>query len=129
MSVHSRSAPAATIERLRNAKATRAILHWFSGSIADLDVGLDAGFYLSVNPAMMRSEKGRSIIARLPKDRVLVESDGPYARVAGRQLEPPDVSIAVDYLGQIWDSSSSDVSRQLTANLRSLCDGMSSGLG
>jgi TatD DNase family protein len=78
---------------------------------------------------MTRSEKGRSIIARLPKHRVLVESDGPYARVAGRQLEPPDVSIAVDYLGQIWDSSSADVSRQLTAKLRSLCDGMSSGLG
>ena len=129
MSVHSRSASRATVERLRSVGATRVILHWFSGSLADLDAGLDAGFYLSVNPAMTRREKGRSIIARLPKDRVLVESDGPYARVAGRQLEPPDVSIAVDYLGQIWGSSSADVSRQLTANLRSLCDGLSSGLG
>jgi TatD DNase family protein len=124
MSVHSRSASKATVARLRNAKATRVILHWFSGSMADLDAGLDAGFYLSVNPAMTGSEKGRKIIERLPRDRALVESDGPYARVAGRQLEPPDVSIAIAHLGKVWDSSQADVAHQLSLNLRRLCDGL-----
>jgi TatD DNase family protein len=124
LSVHSRSASTATVERLRIAKATRVILHWFSGSMADLDAGLDAGFYFSVNPAMTRSEKGRKIIARLPKDRTLVESDGPYARLAGRQLEPRDVAIAVAYLDKIWDGSPADAARQLSLNLRRLCDGL-----
>jgi TatD DNase family protein len=128
LSVHSRSASTATVERLRNAKATRVILHWFSGSMADLEAGLDAGFYLSVNPAMTWSEKGRKIIARLPWDRALVESDGPYARLAGRQLEPPDVSIAIAYLGKIWDGSSADVAHQLSLNLRRLCDGLPTAL-
>lgn len=128
LSVHSRSASTATVERLRIAKATRVILHWFSGSMADLDAALDAGFYSSVNPAMTRTEKGRKIIARLPKDRTLVESDGPYARLAGRQLEPPDVSIAIAYLGEIWDSSKADVAHQLTLNLRRLCDGLATAL-
>ena len=124
MSVHSRGASAATVQRLRDGEATRVILHWFSGSLTELDAGLEAGFYISVNPAMTRSEKGRTIIRRLPRDRVLIESDGPYARVAGRQLEPRDVSIAADYLGTVWDEPPHAVSSQLALNLRRLCDGL-----
>jgi TatD DNase family protein len=124
MSVHSRGASAATIERLRTAKASRVILHWFSGSLTELDSGLEAGFYLSVNPAMTRSEKGRAIVGRLPRDRVLIESDGPYAQVAGRPLEPRDVSIAAEYLGNVWVESPEAVSSQLAMNLQRLCDGL-----
>jgi TatD DNase family protein len=127
MSVHSRGASATLIERLRTAEAARVILHWFSGSLTELDAGLDAGFYISVNPAMMRSEKGRAIIARLPRDRVLIESDGPYARVGGRELEPRDVSIAADYLGQVWAELPDAVASQLAMNLRSLCAGLAAG--
>jgi TatD DNase family protein len=124
MSVHSRGASAATVERLRVAGAARVILHWFSGSLAELDAGLEAGFYLSINPAMARSERGRSIIGRLPRDRVLIESDGPYAQVAGRQLEPRDVSIAAEYLGKVWAESPDAVSSQLATNLHRLCTGL-----
>ena len=94
------------------------------GSLAELDAGLEAGFYLSVNPAMTRSEKGRTIIGRLPRDRALIESDGPYARVAGRPLEPRDVSIAAEYLGTVWAEPPHAVSTQLAINLRRLCDGL-----
>jgi len=122
LTVHSRGASAAVIERLRAANATRVILHWFSGSLAELEAGIDAGFYLSVNPAMTRNEKGRVIIDHVPRDRVLVESDGPYARIAGRQLEPRDVSIAVHYLAKLWALSRDAVSTRLAMNLQKLCD-------
>lgn len=124
LTVHSRGASAAVIERLRAAEAARVILHWFSGSLAELDVAIGSGFYVSVNPAMTHSKKGRAIIECVPRDRVLVESDGPYARIAGRQLEPRDVSIAADYLGDLWVDSLDAVSAQLERNLRKLCDGL-----
>jgi TatD DNase family protein len=124
MSVHSRGAAGTTIKRLQNAKATGVILHWFSGSVVQLDAALDAGFYLSVNPAMTRSKKGRAIIARIPPDRALVESDGPYARIARRQLEPTDVLIAIAHLSNLWERCSTDVAHQLEANLRHLSNGL-----
>lgn len=122
LTVHSRGASAAVIERLRAANATRVILHWFSGSLAELEAAIEAGFYLSVNPAMTRTEKGRSIIDHVPRDRVLVESDGPYARVSGRQLEPSDVTLAVNYLGKRWAEPPEAISTQLEGNLRKLCE-------
>lgn len=125
ISVHSRGAAGATIDRLRSAKAARVVLHWFTGTPMDLDAGLDAGFYVSVNPAMTQNERGRAIIARVPVQRTLVESDGPYARISGRQLEPPDVAISVRYLSRVWGESLADAALQLNANLHNLSEGLS----
>jgi TatD DNase family protein len=101
-------------------------MHWYSGSFRDLNEALDAGFYFSINPAMTRSGKGREIIARLPRERVLLESDGPYARVHGRPSTPTDILLVRDYLAADWGATPADVIRQLTSNLGHLCHGLES---
>ena len=55
-----------------------AILHWFSGPMRDLQRAIDTGCWFSVNPAMIRSQTGRSLIAAMPRERVVTESDGPF---------------------------------------------------
>jgi TatD DNase family protein len=124
MTVHSRGAAAETIHKFQQAGARRVILHWYSGSLGELNNALDAGFYFSINPAMTRTRKGREIIERVPADRVLLESDGPYARIGGRPTNPSDVLVVRDYFASQWRATPGDVSRALASNLRTLCDGL-----
>ena len=120
LSVHSRGASREVIASLRRASASRVVLHWFTGGLRDLDTALDAGFYFSINPAMTRNTKGRTIIDRLTSARVLVESDGPYARIDGREMEPRDVRLALGYLAGQWRMTPDEVAAQVAKNLRDL---------
>jgi TatD DNase family protein len=67
LTVRSRGAENAVIERLQAANAT-GILHWYSGPVRLIDRALSAGLYFSINPAMLRSQNGRRIIAAIPRE-------------------------------------------------------------
>jgi TatD DNase family protein len=123
--VHSRGASKETVARLVEARARRVIMHWFSGPQRDVDTALEAGFYFSINPQMMVSKRGATVISSLPRDRVLLESDGPYARVGGRVAEPTDVATVVGHLAGVWSKTRDEVIRTLDRNLRALCSGLS----
>ena len=56
----------------------------------------------------------------MPRNRVLTESDGPFAQQEGRPLYPWDISRALDHLAGIWGISTSDVESILHQNLRQL---------
>src|SRR5262249_1932937 len=102
LTVHSRGAEQQTIEALAAAGA-HAILHWYSGALKHIEPALSAGLRFSVNGSMLRSKNGRRIIAELPRDRVLTETDGPYTRVGARPAEPGDIPAVVSSLAKVWD--------------------------
>ena len=56
------------------------VLHWFTGSRAEARRAGALGCYFSVNAEMMRTERGRNLIADLPADRILTETDGPFTQ-------------------------------------------------
>lgn len=121
MSIHSRRASKAVLDRIEEFRgAGTPILHWFSGNFRDLDraIGLDCWF--SVGPAMLVSENGKKIVQRLPRERVLTESDGPFAQLNGSPVMPWDVARAIHELSAIWLLSPDNVSKQINDNLRSL---------
>ena len=116
VTAHSRGADLAVIERLRDA-SVRAILHWYTGPRRLIDEALSAGMYFSINPAMLRTEKGRIVIAALPIDRVLTESDGPFAKIGGRTTEPKDIAPLVDALAKQWNLTSGEACQTIHDNL------------
>ena len=121
MSIHSRRASKAVIDQLEGCPdAGTPVLHWFSGSLRDLDRAVDLGCWFSVGPAMLRTEKGRDLTARMPRERMLTESDGPFAQANGRSLWPWEVSDAVSQLADIWGTSTEDVEKTLWQNLENL---------
>jgi TatD DNase family protein len=121
ISIHSRQASRAVLDMIEEYPGAGApILHWFSGSSRDLDRAIALGCWFSVGPAMLKSERGRGHAARIPRNRVLTESDGPFARINGSAVVPWQVQEAVNDLGQIWSLSLSEASRILRANLRVL---------
>jgi len=104
VTVHTRGAEKIAVQRLADA-GVRAVLHWYTGPLGVADDALAAGMFFSVNPAMLSSAKGRALLARLPRERVLLETDGPYTRCGNRVCEPGDLPTLVDELARIWQAS------------------------
>src|SRR5690606_33456860 len=67
------------------------VLHWFTGTKAEARRAADLGCYFSINAEMMRSDRGRALVAELPTDRILSETDGPFTRINGQPAEPASV--------------------------------------
>lgn len=121
MSIHSRRASKAVIDRLEECQgAGTPVLHWFSGSLRDLDRAINLGCWFSVGPAMLRTEKGRDLTARMPRERILTESDGPFAQVNGRSVWPWEIDDAINQLAGIWGTSPGDAEKTLCQNLEKL---------
>lgn len=126
LSIHSRRAASPVLETLRrHPDAGVPILHWFSGSMAALNQAIDLGCWFSVGPAMLASAKGRMLVSKMPRARMVLESDAPFARVKAEPIHPWDLKTAAGTLAGIWDIPSRAVWTQLEQNEREL----SSSLG
>jgi TatD DNase family protein len=77
------------------------VLHWFSGSKREAQRAVDLGCFFSVNTEMLRNERHHTMVASLPEDRLLTETDGPFTRTGSRPTEPSDVQAAVMALARI----------------------------
>lgn len=121
LSIHSRRASAAVLDHLEaHSGAGPAVLHWFSGSRRDLKRAVSLGCWFSVGPAMLRGDHGRSLAALMPRDRVLTESDGPFAQFDGASLMPWQVDEAVRQLAHIWGVSPAQAEHITHRNLNAL---------
>lgn len=121
MSIHSRGAATSVLDEIEGHPAAgTAVLHWFTGTICELRRASNLGCWFSVGPAMMRTKKGRRLLEGMPPDRVLTESDGPFAQDQGRPVVPWGLDGAIRVLGEVWTLSEDDVQDQLEHNLRSL---------
>lgn len=76
---------------------------------------------------MLSSKKGQALAARMPRDRVLTETDGPFAKVQNETLYPWHAQAAVEDLSRIWNVPVVEVEAQLTSNLRILVERQKSG--
>jgi TatD DNase family protein len=56
----------------------------------------------------------------MPRDRVLTESDGPFAKVDQRSAVPWDVERAVTGLAALWSEPEHLIQQHLLGNLRKL---------
>ncbi|WP_137390413.1 Qat anti-phage system TatD family nuclease QatD [Rhodoligotrophos defluvii] len=121
MTLHSRRATTAVLDGLSaHPDAGTPVLHWFSGTQRELTRAVDLGCWFSVGPAMLSGDKGRQLVLKMPRERVLTESDGPFAQIDGRAAWPWDVVRAVETLAQLWSEPPDAVDRQLRENLRGL---------
>ena len=80
LSVHSRGSENTVLSVIGNNFNGKIILHWYSGTIKNLEKAIDNGFYFSVNKAMLQSINGLKIIKRIPLNRLLIESDAPFIK-------------------------------------------------
>lgn len=120
LTIHSRKAETEVISMIGDNFPGKIILHWYTGSIKELEKALSYGFYFSINSAMVQSKSGINIIQNIPLDRVLLESDGPFIELNGKKSAPSDLGFVVKALGKIKGISTANTDQTLSNNFRSL---------
>jgi TatD DNase family protein len=113
LSMHSAGAANQLIDILEQYRHPGTILHWWTEHGAALDRAIASGAYFSVNAAM-----SAEIIGRLPKERVLTETDFPARRAGARK--PGDTAKIEAILQDRWGMGHAGVRSQLWLNLRRL---------
>jgi TatD DNase family protein len=126
LTLHSRAAASAVLDALeRHPGHGVAVLHWFSGTQRELARAVEMGCWFSVGSAMLRSKKGVSLAAKMPFSRVLTETDGPFAAIAGKPLQPADCSGAVEALARLWDVDEVSAREKIVLSFRELVSSIS----
>lgn len=117
LSIHSRDAAKEVLDVLEQfAGFGTAVLHWFTDSAQLLRRASSIGCWFSVGPAMLTSANGRKLAAMMPMNRVVPESDGPFAKTSGNPIMPWDASGVAEKLASIWCLPAASVSAELLKN-------------
>lgn len=111
LSLHSRRAEKDTLEMLTEKGIENAIFHWYSGSIKTLNDIVNSGFFFSINSAMIQSDNGKKIIAEIPRELILTETDYPY-------IDNSNIADVHTYLSNLWNVSTENVEQIINSNLK-----------
>jgi len=98
LSIHSRRAEKEVFNLLLEYNIKNAIFHWYSGPLSLIDEIVKSGYYFSINPAMIKSVNGKKIISKIPLNKILTETDGPFVEVNSRIVVPNDIVFIIEYL-------------------------------
>lgn len=123
LSIHSVRAAAKVLVHLEKSNLlenSQAILHWFTGTVAEARRAAELGCYFSVNEEMLRSAKHRKLIGSLPLNRLLTETDGPFVQSKGTAVHPWDVHRAVHEIALLHSISDEAAASAILSNLKSL---------
>jgi TatD DNase family protein len=121
ITIHSRRAERAVLERLQSNQIRGAVFHWFTGSASDLKRAVEAGHFVSVNAAMLQSEKGIALVRSIPRDAILVETDGPFCKFGDRPSNPTDVEDIYRRISAQIGCSQQELQNFVSANFAKAC--------
>lgn len=122
--IHTRNADADTAAILQDEVAKGAfpgLIHCFSSGRDLAEKVVELGFYISLSGILTfkKSDELREIAARLPLDRLLVETDAPYLAPVpkrGKRNEPSFVAHTAKVLAEVKGVSMKEVEEATTNN-------------
>ena len=120
LSIHSRKAEKEVLGLLIENNIQSAIFHWYSGGLNLIDAIAKAGYFFSINPAMVSSMSGRKIISKIPKHLVLTETDGPFIDENNLPIKPGQVQTVISLLSNEWKISEEEVKKIIWSNFRNI---------
>lgn len=121
LNVHSRSTGRQAIELLLERGARRVQLHAFDGRAATARPGVEAGYFLSIPPSVVRSPQKRKLVRQLPLECLLVETDSPVLGPDPEERnEPANAAISIREIAAIKRLPVEDVTAAVVDNTRRL---------
>jgi len=121
LNVHSRSAGRHAVAFLLESSAAKVQLHAFDGKAASALPGVEAGFFFSVPPSIVRSEQKRKLVRKLPLSCLLVETDSPVLGPAPQERnEPANVRVALKEIAEIKGIAEAAAAESIQENIRRL---------
>jgi TatD DNase family protein len=133
--IHTRSASDDTLAILKEegedggAKAVGGVFHCFTETEQVARAALDLGFYISFSGILTfkNAQDLRDIAARMPLDRILIETDSPYLAPAphrGKTNNPSYVPWVAKQIADLRGLSPEAVGAQTSANFDRLFSGV-----
>jgi TatD DNase family protein len=121
LNVHPRSAGEKTVQLLLDRGARRIHLHAFDGRAAKALPAIEAGYFFSTPPSVVRSAQKQKLVRRLPLSRLLLESDSPVLGPdPSARNEPCNVRIALRAISDIKGLPEEEVAEAIRDNTRRL---------
>jgi TatD DNase family protein len=125
--VHVREADddCAAILREEGVPAAGGVIHCFTGDWPAARTYLDLGLHISVAGIVTfkTAEAIREAVRRIPRDRLLVETDSPFLApipFRGKRNEPAHVVHVAAKVAELWGASPGEVAAATTANVKRL---------
>lgn len=121
LNVHSRSAGRDTVRFLRAHGAQKVLMHAFDGKASAALEGIEAGYYFSIPPSVVRSQQKQKLLRHLPLDRLLLETDSPVLGPdPAVRNEPKNVLVSCQTIAAAKGISVEEVARVTSENARRL---------
>lgn len=101
------------------------VAHFFSGNLELAKRFLDLGFFISFSCVITFTEQYDEIIKFVPLEKILVETDAPFAAPApfrGKRNEPNLVSLAAKRIGEIREKTEEEAGMITATNACRLFD-------
>lgn len=119
--IHQRECGPEVSAVLRDFPGTRAVLHCFSGTLAEAEEALAMGCMISFTGTVTypKSADLREVAGRIPLDRIMIETDSPYLPpqpLRGKRNEPAYVVHTAEVLARIHGMSPAEFASATTRN-------------
>jgi TatD DNase family protein len=108
------------------AVASRAVIHCFTGGVAELEACLDAGLSIGISGWICDERRGdalREASTRIPANRLMIETDAPYLlprtispKPRDRRNEPMNLPAVLANLAECRGETPADLARVTTGN-------------
>ena len=121
LNVHSRSAGRHAVALLLECNAVKVQMHAFDGKASAALPALEAGFFFSIPPSVVRSRQKQKLVKNLPLSNLLVESDSPVLGPDPKKRnEPSNVSVSIQAIAELKAVSQAEVMEAVSENTRKL---------
>ena len=119
LSVHTRNAEKDCLKYLSGFNG-KVIFHWYIGNLSTLHIAIDRGYFFSINHQMIKSSNGKKIIAELPIDKILLESDAPFTIGLKDNYNLDFSNKIIEYLANIHRFDETSIKNQIKNNFRAV---------
>ena len=121
--VHDREAHKDCMDIVRARPGAKGVYHCYSGSLEDAKVLAGLGWFISFTGAITfkNARRALEVIAWLPLDRIMIETDAPYMApepYRGKRCDSGYVYRVAETIAQVKGLTTAEVARATTANGR-----------
>ena len=119
--VHSRGSATEVLKVLSSHNIPKVLLHWYSGPRDSLHEIIERGYYVSVGPSILYARYLQDLVATMPLNHILTETDGPVpykGPFKGRLTSPSFIPDVLDTIVRIKQRNAEEVRSQVFENFQ-----------
>ena len=121
LNVHSRSAGRHVIALLLENNAVQVQMHAFDGKAGAALRAVEAGYFFSIPPSVVRSRQKQKLVKQLPLSCLLVETDSPVlGPEPNARNEPANLPLSAKAIAELKDVSEAEVMEAVSDNTERL---------